>query len=257
MTPVKPLVSVVVVATGDAGGTLRDALASVARQQLDGEIEVIVVDDASRPAVHLTAREITSGVRLVRQPHRMGASAARNRGLGLATGRYVAFLDARDHWTPGMLPAALGAMHDQARPWSVSEISLLAGGGRQRAPVPPGDALADAAVLSPSALVGERTLLWASGGFSASTGPLAGWELSIRLAKVAEPAIVAEPLVVVGSAGQHGRGRLPWTMLAERRALTRKYGGGRQLGGPRFAFAVSAAAPRLLRPMWRRAASRG
>ncbi len=61
----EPLVSVVVVATGDAGGALRDALASVARQDLDGAIEVIVVDDASLPGVRLSAREAASGVRLV------------------------------------------------------------------------------------------------------------------------------------------------------------------------------------------------
>ncbi len=76
-----------------------DALGS-ALAQADARMEIIVVDDASTDgsAELLGSR---SDIELIRLSENAGPSVARNRGLAVARGDYVAFLDADDLWSPG------------------------------------------------------------------------------------------------------------------------------------------------------------
>ena len=67
------------------------------------ELEVIVVDNGSTDStVDLVRRRFGSSVILGQEPRR-GAAFARNRGIGLATSPWLAFLDADDLWLPGKL----------------------------------------------------------------------------------------------------------------------------------------------------------
>jgi glycosyltransferase involved in cell wall biosynthesis len=76
---------------------LADALRSVAAQSAN-DIEIIVVDDGSTDSTPEVARAFGDArLRYVRQD-RAGAAAARNRGVDLANGRLLAFLDADDVW---------------------------------------------------------------------------------------------------------------------------------------------------------------
>jgi mycofactocin glycosyltransferase len=73
---------------------------------LSGEVPVIVVDDGSPDGRAIEAVADRYGARYACHPENRGASAARNTGLGLATTRLVAFLDA-DCIPPAGFPGAL------------------------------------------------------------------------------------------------------------------------------------------------------
>ena len=76
---------------------IKDAINSVIEQTYD-EIEIIVVDDGS----YDNTMEIVRSFGNVRYFYRenKGVSASRNFGMSVAKGRYIAFLDADDLYTP-------------------------------------------------------------------------------------------------------------------------------------------------------------
>ncbi|WP_406283546.1 glycosyltransferase family 2 protein [Embleya sp. NBC_00896] len=100
----------VIVPTRDRTALLADALRSVALQGTQG-IEVVVVNDGGADVagvLPLGVRGMT--VRLLSFPRSRGPAAARNAGLEVATGRFVAFLDDDDMYLPGHLDRALAAL---------------------------------------------------------------------------------------------------------------------------------------------------
>lgn len=82
-------------------------------------LEVIVVDDGSTDSTAHIVESYGAQIRYVYQPN-AGPAAARNLGLGLVHGEYVAFLDADDLWVPHKLQVQLARF--EAR--SELEISL-------------------------------------------------------------------------------------------------------------------------------------
>jgi glycosyltransferase involved in cell wall biosynthesis len=82
---------------------LDEALDSIFQQSRPAD-EVIVVDDGSPegPILSRAIHPYRERVTLLRQLNG-GAASARNKGLGVATGNFVAFLDADDRWLPHFL----------------------------------------------------------------------------------------------------------------------------------------------------------
>ena len=79
-------------------GTLRSVLT-----QTFPDYEVIVVDDGSTDHSLQACKEVRSDkIRIVQQVNQ-GVSAARNKGIELAEGEYICFLDADDTWHPDYL----------------------------------------------------------------------------------------------------------------------------------------------------------
>ncbi len=107
-----PRVSVIIPSYNRAA-LLVEALESVFSQTWK-DFEVIVVDDGSTDD---TATRITpwlNRIRFLSQPNR-GVAAARNYGIGLATGEFICFLDSDDLWTPVKLEqqVAFAELHGQ------------------------------------------------------------------------------------------------------------------------------------------------
>jgi hypothetical protein len=100
----------VIVPTRDRTELLADALRSVTLQGLS-DIEVIVVNDGGADVAGvLPLGERGMTVRLLSFPRSRGPAAARNAGLEIAGGRFVAFLDDDDMYLPGHLERALSAL---------------------------------------------------------------------------------------------------------------------------------------------------
>jgi glycosyltransferase involved in cell wall biosynthesis len=95
-----PLVSVIV-PVYNCRRYLGEAIDSVLRQTYK-PVELIVVDDASDDGSADVAGSYGAAVRYASQP-RSGGGAARNRGVELARGEFLAFLDADDRFLPDKL----------------------------------------------------------------------------------------------------------------------------------------------------------
>ncbi|HOC92437.1 MAG TPA: glycosyltransferase [bacterium] len=85
--------------------TISEAVDSVLKQT-EADFELIVVDDGSSDGTSRIVSSINDNrIRLIRQENK-GASAARNAGIALAKGVFVAFLDHDDLWFPSFLESA-------------------------------------------------------------------------------------------------------------------------------------------------------
>jgi glycosyltransferase involved in cell wall biosynthesis len=65
--------------------------------------EIIVIDDGSTDGTAAVAESFPSPVRVIRLAKNMGVSVARNRGVQVSTGDWLAFLDADDWFLPEKL----------------------------------------------------------------------------------------------------------------------------------------------------------
>jgi glycosyltransferase involved in cell wall biosynthesis len=98
----KPTVSVVI-PTRNRAQYIGEAIESVLAQTYS-DYEIIVIDDGSADGTHeiLSPYAKNNGVRYERQDP-LGVSAARNHGVRLARGRFIAFLDSDDLFLPAKL----------------------------------------------------------------------------------------------------------------------------------------------------------
>lgn len=97
----------VIIPAFNAADTIAETIVSVTTQTLS-DIEIIVIDDASTDKTAAIVTAAAAGdprIRLLRQPVNRGPSAARNRGIAVAQGHWLALLDADDSYTPDRLAA--------------------------------------------------------------------------------------------------------------------------------------------------------
>ena len=101
-----PAVSVII-PVYNAAEFLKDGLNSLLKQTLR-EIEIICVDDGSTDGSLVILKEFEKADARIRVIHQenQGAGAARNNGMDVARGKYLAFLDADDFFEKNMLKVA-------------------------------------------------------------------------------------------------------------------------------------------------------
>jgi len=95
----------VIIPTYNRGHTIAQALQSVQEQSINA-LEIIVIDDGSTDNTSALIKKEFPEVKLYRQSNH-GVSHARNRGIELASGNWIAFLDSDDAWYPGKLEAQI------------------------------------------------------------------------------------------------------------------------------------------------------
>ena len=105
----KPEVSVIIPAY-NCSRTIKQAIDSALCQDVISEI--IVINDCSPEDLTECLAEYKSNpqVRLYKNETNLGVAATRNKGVQLAEGEYVAFLDSDDIWRSGKLSKQLAVM---------------------------------------------------------------------------------------------------------------------------------------------------
>ncbi|MEL7028934.1 MAG: glycosyltransferase family A protein [Pseudomonadota bacterium] len=93
--------------------------------------EIIVVDDASPDDVRASLSRFDEAVTYIRQPRNMGANAARNRGVSIANGEFIAFLDDDDLWLPTKTELQLEAMRRQGAEACLCGYQVMGSARRQ------------------------------------------------------------------------------------------------------------------------------
>jgi len=102
----------VIIATHNFGQYIEEAVNSVLSQGVD-DLECIVVDDGSTDdTCQRLARIQDPRIRLI-VLQKVGVGAARNHGLQVAVGKYIAFLDADDRWRPTKLQRQIAILESE------------------------------------------------------------------------------------------------------------------------------------------------
>ncbi len=83
-------------------------------QRAGRDVEVILVDDASRDATAKVARSL-HGIKYIRLEHNEGVAGARNLGILASRADYIAFLDDDDLRLPGSLDAQVEALKENPK----------------------------------------------------------------------------------------------------------------------------------------------
>lgn len=213
--PAAPSLSVVIPCY-NASRWIDATLRSVLGQHWPGQLEVVVVDDGSKDDSAERVAMHAAPVRLVQQRN-AGVAAARNHGIELAQGEWVAFIDADDIWLPGKLAAQWATL--QARPdaamsctgwhvWSSDEPEPDPELVEQLAQAPQGDArwtgpngwvypelLLSCEVWTSTVMV-RRQLLRELGGFDTSLRIGEDYDLWLRASRLTRIERVQRPLAL-------------------------------------------------------------
>ena len=182
---------------------LHFAVQSVLAQSFT-DYELIVVDDGSSVPLE-TVRELVESRRgqYLRLESNQGVSAARNAGVALSSGKYLAFLDSDDSWYPEKLARQVKFFetHPHYRLAQCREEWIRNGvlvNQKERHAMPDGEAFErslELCVISPSAVILERELICQVGGFDERFRACEDYDLWLRITCQHQIGLLDEVLV--------------------------------------------------------------
>jgi glycosyltransferase involved in cell wall biosynthesis len=148
--------------------------------------ELLIVDDGSTDAtvdVVSTYAKRDKRIKLYTPGHG-GVCQARNHGIEHAKGKWVAFLDSDNTWTPEYLTAVVATLDSSSKEVAYAAIKMnRADDTLYRATEPNPSLLEIGNHVDLNALIVKRTLLKGVGGFDTSLRRMVDYDLVIRLSK--------------------------------------------------------------------------
>jgi glycosyltransferase involved in cell wall biosynthesis len=203
-TTVGELVSVILPAH-NAAAFLAQSVASVLSQSY-ADFELIIIDDASTDDT-CTLLEGFAGhpkIKIIRCQC-MSCGKARNIGLGLAKGSFVAFIDADDVWLPGKLSRQVQVLlDDPAAGWNYANCYVADKDLRpvylisRRGPMPQGiiynKLLTMHPEIRPSGVLIRKEVIDECGFFDPEIQGVEDWEFFLRVARKFRCVYIKEPL---------------------------------------------------------------
>lgn len=225
-----PVISVVIpVYNGDK--TIAATVSSVLSQSFE-ELELLVVNDGSQDQTLEIVQAFTDNRLQVLNYSNAGLAASRNRGLSVAAGEFVSFIDADDLWTPDKLADQLQALRqnpqaalayswtdcvtDQAR--FVRHGSHISAEGSVYKQLLLGNFLDSGS----NALI-RRSAFETTGGFDESLKAAEDWDMFLRLAKTYEFACVPKVQVLYRLSSQSMSANLERQEQESLKVLRRAY----------------------------------
>jgi GT2 family glycosyltransferase len=197
----KPRVSVII-PTYNRGWIIREAIDSVMVQDYR-DFELIVVDDGSTDNTPDILDSFRDEIRVLRQENQ-GVSAARNRGLATASGRFIAFLDSDDLWLPQKLLRQVEFFNKNpdAQICQTEETWIRKGvrvNPKKRHKKPRGMIFEPSLALclvSPSAVMIRASLFEKVGGFDETLPACEDYDLWLRISSRYPVYLIDTPLII-------------------------------------------------------------
>jgi GT2 family glycosyltransferase len=197
----KPRVSVII-PTYNRGWIIREAIDSVMVQDYR-DFELIVVDDGSTDNTPDILDSFRDEIRVLRQENQ-GVSAARNRGLAAASGRFIAFLDSDDLWLPQKLLRQVEFFNKNpdAQICQTEETWIRKGvrvNPKKRHKKPRGMIFEPSLALclvSPSAVMIRASLFEKVGGFDETLPACEDYDLWLRISSRYPVYLIDTPLII-------------------------------------------------------------
>ena len=199
----RPLVSVVL-PTRNRLELLRRAVNSV-RAQSERRFELIVVDDVSTDGTHAYLEKLPTvdeRIRVVRNAVPLGGGGARNEGVRLSRGDWIAFLDDDDEWMPSKLERQLQALRPNPTAVACSCGFIVRSALRGSRVIAAQRNATLQQLLTYNCLGGasvcmcSREALRSVGAFDAKLKSVQDLDLWVRLRQRGNVAVCPEPLVV-------------------------------------------------------------
>jgi glycosyltransferase involved in cell wall biosynthesis len=222
----------VVIPTRDRWDLLRAHALRSALGQEGVAVEVVVVDDGSTDGTAAAlAAESDTRLRVVRHDHSRGVAAARNSGIDVARGAWIAFLDDDDLWSPRKLRTQLECAQERDADFVFGAAVLV----DRQLRVLAGDVVPTEAALSARLLRGNvipggcsnvlvaRRLVDAVGRFDEHLTYTEDWDLWIRLALSGRPAACSDVLVAHVEHGRNALSRYRPDVVSEFEHIVAKY----------------------------------
>ncbi|MHB0977644.1 MAG: glycosyltransferase [Candidatus Aquicultorales bacterium] len=200
----EPVASVIIPAYNGAA-FVSGAIDSVLDQTY-GNIEIIVVNDASTDDTEQVVGAYSDKVVYVGREQNGGIGAARNTGIAQATGEFLAFLDADDIWLPDRVSLCMAAFTRRENVGLVATNTLVWDEKRgTKTPlwgsvVKTGDRITKRILrdnfMSASGGMVSREALEAVGGYDETLTAAEDYDLWYRIARSFEVELVEEPVTV-------------------------------------------------------------